>query len=146
MRTNNPKTFFTKSEEEKIVAAIKIAEKKTSGEIRVHLEKKTKGDIFEFAKKKFEQLKMTETKERNGCLILLDLTNRKFAVIGDKGIDEKVGNDFWKDAAIEMQNHFVKDEFAEGLSEAILKIGEKLKLYFPHQKDDVNELSDEISK
>ena len=146
MRSNDPKKFFSEKEEQQIVSAIKSAEKNTSGEIRLHLEKKVKGNIFEFTKKKFEQLKMTHTKERNSCLILLDLTNRKFTVVGDKGINDKVGIDFWNEAAEDMRKHFAEDKFADGISSAILNIGKKLKEFFPYQKDDINELPDEISK
>ena len=89
---------------------------------------------------------MYKTKDKNGCLIVLDLTNKKFAIIGDKGIYEKSGKNFWNAAADILKKHFAENKFAEGLSLAICEIGIKLKTNFPYQSDDINELSDEISK
>jgi len=145
-RSSNPHTFFSKAEEIRIIEAIKTAENSTSGEIRVHLERKISGDIMNFAVKIFEKLGMANTNERNGCLILLDLTNRKFAIIGDKGINDKVDAGFWNEAATIMTQSFKQNDFAGGLCAAILKIGEKLKNFFPHQQNDINELPDELSK
>ncbi len=146
MRSNNPKKFFTKEEEDKIVSAIKSAEMETSGEIRVHLERKIDGDIIKKTIQIFNKIGMSNTRERNGCLIVIDLTNKKFAVIGDMGINEKVGELFWNEITDIFSVYFKKNEFAEGLTKGILKIGEKLKYYFPCQSNDINELSDEISK
>ncbi|HPN31799.1 MAG TPA: TPM domain-containing protein [bacterium] len=146
MKTANPKKFFTKEEEAAIVSAIKTAEKETSGEIRVHLERCVKGDILEKSIEIFDKIGMCSTKERNGCLIVLDLTNKKFAVIGDKGINDRVEKNFWGDIADIFSGHFKQNKFADGLSKGILKIGAKLKELFPHKPDDVNELSDAISK
>ncbi len=146
MRSTEPKKFFSSDEEKLIIDSIKKAEKQTSGEIRLHLEKKVTGDIFKFAVKKFDKLEMYKTKDKNGCLIVLDLTNKKFAIIGDKGIYEKSGKNFWNAAADILKKHFAENKFAEGLSLAICEIGIKLKTNFPYQSDDINELSDEISK
>ena len=146
MRNVNPKNFFTKEEEALVVSAIKTAEKETSGEIRVHLERCIKGDILEKSVEIFDKIGMCSTKERNGCLIVLDLTNKKFAVIGDKGINDRVEKNFWQDVADILSEHFKQNKFADGLSKGILKIGDKLKELFPYQSDDANELSDDISK
>jgi uncharacterized membrane protein len=146
-RELHPKKFFTKEEEAQIVAAIQEAEKTTSGEIRVHLTKEIKvDDPVKEAIRIFNVLKMYKTKERNGCLILIGLKNKKVAVIGDKGINEKVGENFWEDVVELIVSGFKEGNYVQGLSKAIIRIGEKLKLYFPYREDDVNELPDEISK
>jgi uncharacterized membrane protein len=146
MQKNNPKNFFNKNEEKAIIQAIKNAELKTSGEIRVHLEKAASKNIMDAAIKKFNKLKMFNTKERNGCLIFIDLKNKRFSIIGDKGINEKVGQNFWDDVAEILKTNFKKELYVDGLVSAISKIGEKLKKFFPYTSDDENELSDEISK
>jgi len=145
-RQAHPKKFFTAQEEAQIVQAIGQAEKTTSGEIRVHLAKEIKGDPFKEAVRIFNRLGMHKTKQRNGCLILIGLKNKKVAVIGDKGIHDKVGDNFWDDVISLLIDNFKKENYTEGLIQAILRIGEKLKLYFPYTSDDVNELPDEISR
>ncbi len=141
----NVKKFFSKDEQKKVVEAIKQAEKETSGEIRVHLESKCKGDALERAVKMFGKLKMHKTELRNGVIIYLAVQDRKFAIFGDKGINEVVPENFWEDVKEVMKAYFIKSEFVEGLTRGIAMIGEKLKEFFPYQQDDVNELSDEIS-
>lgn len=145
-RKLTPKDFFTPEEESKIIDAIKIAEKNSSGEIRLHLTGEIKKDPMKEAIRVFNRLKMYKTSARNGCLILLGLKNKKIAVIGDKGINEKVGEDFWKDVISIMIENFKKEDYVTGISNAVIRIGEKLKVFFPYQSDDINELSDEISK
>ena len=145
-RELHPEKFFTKEEEERIINAIKQAEKQTSGEIRVHIAKRILGDPVKAAIKIFEKIGMTNTKERNGVLILIGLKSKKIAVIGDKGIHQKVGEHFWNDVIKIITEEFKKGNFVEGLEKGILKIGEKLKEFFPYKQDDVNELPDEISK
>ena len=139
------KNFFSKEEKEQIVNAIKAAEKNTSGEIRVHIENKCPGDVMERALFWFGKLKMHETELRNGVLFYLAVKSRKFAIIGDEGINKAVPDDFWEKIKENMAAHFQKGEFAKGLSEGILEAGRALQQYFPYQKDDVNELSDDIS-
>ena len=141
----NVKKFFTKEQQRQIVEAIKLAEKETSGEIRVHIESKCKGDALERAVKMFAKLKMDKTELRNGVIIYLAVQDKKFAIFGDKGINEAVPENFWEDVKEMMREHFVKAEFVEGLTKGIAMIGEKLKEFFPYQQDDVNELSDDIS-
>lgn len=140
-----PSLFLSKHEKNIVVKAIEEAEKNTSGEIRVHLEMFSKADIIECAKKIFEKLWMTKTASRNGVLILVSIKNKKFAILGDKGINEKVPEDFWHDVSSVMEKHFKENHFAEGLSNGIKMVGEKLKEYFPYTKDDVNELPNDIS-
>jgi uncharacterized membrane protein len=139
------RTFFTKEEQQNIVAAIKEAELNTSGEIRVHIENHCKEEALERAAEVFYDLKMNRTAARNGILFYLAVKDRKFAIIGDEGINKEVEHDFWNDIKDEMISNFKENKFAEGLIAGILKCGDKLKEYFPYQNDDVNELSDEIS-
>ncbi len=144
-RELDPKKFFTQEEEQEIVQAIKEAELKTSGEIRVHLAKKIKKTAFEDATRLFEKLKMTQTAERNGVLIYLALQHQQFAVVGDTGIHQKVGEDFWHKIRDAMQEEFKKEEFAKGIVDAIQVCGQELARYFVRQTNDSNELSDDIS-
>ena len=137
--------FFNKEETAKIIQAIKAAENQTSGEIRLHLESRCKGDALEHAVRVFEQLKMHETRLRNGTLIYLAIKDRKFAIFGDEGINKIVPENFWQDVKEEMREFFIRGEFVDGLGRGIFLIGEKLKAHFPYQQDDENELSDDIS-
>ena len=137
--------FFSKTEKENIIQAIKEAEHETSGEIRLHLESRCKGDPLERAVKVFEKLKMHETRLRNGTLIFLATEDHKFAIFGDEGINQIVPDNFWEDVKDEMNRFFAKNEFARGVSHGIFLVGEKLKEFFPYQDDDINELSDDIS-
>lgn len=140
------KNFFTPEEEELIVNAIVAAEKNTSGEIRVHIENHHEKPPLERAQEVFYLLGMDKTSARNGVLFYLAAEDRTFAIIGDEGIDKVVENDFWdctKDVVI---GHFKESRFAQGLSEGILRAGDRLKQYFPFTDDDTNELPNEISK
>jgi uncharacterized membrane protein len=139
------RTFFSKEEQQKIVAAIKEAELNTSGEIRVHIENHCKEEALERAAEVFYDLKMNQTAARNGILFYLAAKDHKFAIIGDEGINKNVEHDFWNDIKDEMVAMFKENKSAEGLIAGILKCGKRLKEYFPYQSDDVNELSDEIS-
>ncbi len=138
--------FLTKEQEQTLIDAIKIAEKNTSGEIRVHIEKGSDKTPLDRALEVFYELKMHETAQRNGVLIYVAVESKQFAIIGDEGIHNKVTDTFWQSAKDIVLSHFAKKEFAKGLELAILEVGNKLKTYFPYQSDDVNELSDEISK
>jgi uncharacterized membrane protein len=138
--------FLTQEEEQAIVEAIRVAEKNTSGEIRVHIEKTTSMDAFDRAMEVFHELKMDETQLQNGVLIYLAVTDKKFVICGDKGINELVANDFWDTTKEIMKNHFKNGNFKQGLIDGILMAGEQLQKYFPWQKGDTNELSNEISK
>ena len=141
----SPKEFLGKENELLITQAIERAEHQTSGEIRVHLETKCGEDVLDRAAWLFKKLKMNETKDRNGVLIYLSINDRKFAIIGDAGINKVVPEGFWNENKEMMISHFSKGEFALGIINGIEKTGEQLKQYFPFQTDDVNELSDEIS-
>ena len=139
------KNFFSEEERDDIVMSIKNAELDTSGEIRLHVEEKCKGDARDRAAYLFEKLEMHKTEQRNGVLFYLALKNRKFAILGDAGINKAVPDDFWDNIRDTMLNHFRDNEFAEGLTEGISLAGKQLKKHFPYQKDDVNELPDDIS-
>lgn len=144
-RDSNPALFFSKKEKERIVSAVREAELQTSGEIRVHLERQFRGDALKHAEEIFQKLNMDRTEARNGVLILMGLKSKRFFILGDIGIHEKVGQDFWDAIVGEIVPYFKEDRFADGLAEGILEIGKKLKNHFPYQRDDVNELPDEIS-
>ena len=139
------RNFFTTQEKEDITIAIKNAELDTSGEIRVHIENTCKGDVKDQAAYLFEKLEMQKTEQRNGVLFYLAIKNRKFAILGYVGINQVVADDFWDDIRNHMLNHFRENNFVDGLVEGITMAGQQLKKHFPYQKDDVNELSDEIS-
>jgi len=143
--TMNPKDFLGKENERLIKEAIEGAEHQTSGEIRVHIESSCKQEVLDRAAWLFKKLKMHETKERNGVLIYLSINDRKFAIIGDSGINKVVPKGFWDEIKEIMIGHFIKNEYSQGIIRGIEKTGEHLKQYFPWQTDDVNELSDEIS-
>ena len=138
--------FLTKAEEQEIVEAIGVAEKNTSGEIRVHIEKETSIAAIDRAMEVFRSLNMENTQQRNGVIIYVAVKSKQFAVYGDHGIHDIVGDDFWNSTKDVMQNHFQNANFKQGLIDGILKAGEQLQRHFPHQDDDKNELSNEISK
>ena len=132
-------------EDQRVVEAIRQAERNTSGEIKVHIENHCKGDVEERSLRVFNHLKLNETQLRNGVLIYLAVKDRKFAILGDEGIDKVLEDGFWNDVKELMLSHFKEGRFTEGLEQGIQRCGEKLQAYFPHQDDDVNEIPDEIS-
>lgn len=138
--------FLTAEEEQEIVSAIGTAEKNTSGEIRVHIEKETSIAAIDRAVEVFQKLNMENTRERNGVIIYIAVKSHQFAIYGDKGINEKVADDFWDCTKDVMMKHFKEGNFKQGLIEGILNAGEQLKKHFPFQDDDTDELSNEISK
>lgn len=139
------RSFFTEAQQAEIVKAIKSAEVQTSGELRVHLEDKCKGDSYKRALQIFKNLKMHTTAERNGVLFYLATSDKKFAIIADEGIDKKVAVDFWNDIRKGMEAEFSKGRFMEGLIQGIEQSAEQLKRHFPFNKSDQNELPNEIS-
>jgi uncharacterized membrane protein len=139
------KNFFSSEESAKIVAAIAQAEKNTSGEIRVHLASKVKGEVLEAAVQTFGKLGMHKTELRNGILIFLVPSQKVFAIYGDQGINEKVPSNFWKEERDLLQQYFKEGQYVDGVCEVVQQVGEKLQTFFPIQPDDKNELSNEIS-
>ncbi len=142
---SSAKNFFTKEERRQIVEAIKEAELNTSGEIRVHIENNCPGDALERATHWFGKMGMHKTELRNGVLFYLAVKSHKFAIVGDEGINKAVPDNFWEKIKTSMALRFQQRDFAQGLVNGILEAGKALKKYFPHQSDDVNELSDDIS-
>lgn len=129
----------------RVTAAIEDAERDTSGEIRVHIQNHVRGDLYAAARKRFEDLGMTATEQRNGVLFYLAVKDRNFAVLGDRGIDERVPDGFWQETVDTMRGFFALGDLAGGLEAGIRQAGQALREFFPRQHDDVNELSDEIS-
>ena len=148
-RRATPLTFFDASERQAIRAAIAAAETRTSGEIRVHLAPVTKSPDPQAprtaAEAVFEAIGMTATAERNGVLLYISVADHRFAVVGDKAIDEKVANDFWVGITNQLAADFKRKRFAPGTVAAIGVIAEELGRHFPRTSTDVNELSDDIS-
>lgn len=138
--------FLSPHEEQAIADAITLAEKSSSGEIRVHLDKSCKKDALDRAKELFKKLKMFETAQRNAVIIYISVDDHKLAIYGDEGIHKIVGQDFW-DEDIELMIGFFKDDkFLEGIVTVIERIGEKLKVHFPHDaQNDINELDNSVS-
>jgi uncharacterized membrane protein len=138
--------FLTAEQEQTLIAAIKDAENNTSGEIRVHIEKTSNEPPMERALEVFRFLNMDDTALRNGVLFYIAVESKKFAIIGDEGINKVVPTGFWDEEKELVLSYFKKGDFSTGLELAILEVGKNLKKYFPYQSDDTNELSDEISK
>ncbi len=137
--------FFTKEQQKAIVQSIVNAELNTSGEVRVRIDSKCKGDVLDVAADYFKKLKMHETELRNGVLFYLSVDDHKFAILGDKGINEKVPSDFWDHIRDTILKHFKQQQFSEGLCKGIEMAGEKLKTHFPYKGNDINELSNDLS-
>lgn len=138
-------SFFTKEQQAQILASVRESENATSGEIKVHIETSCSGDVLDRAAWIFKKLGMDKTAERNGVLFYLAVNDRKFAIIGDSGINAKVPPGFWDEIKELLLKNFKEGRFTQGLSEGIVQAGQQLKTHFPRSKADVNELSDEIS-
>lgn len=136
--------LFTTEEQELIANAIAEAEKATSGEIRIAIEKHCSGSAFDRATQYFAELGMDKTAQHNGVLIYLASHDHKFAIIGDRGIDQVVPDDFWETTQIAMKAHFSSGNMAQGIIAGVAAAGEKLALFFPYQNGDVNELPNDI--
>ena len=137
-------SIFTTKEQELIANAIATAEKATSGEIRIAIDKHCHGSAFERATEYFAELGMDKTAQHNGVLIYLAYEDHKFAIIGDRGIDSVVPDDFWETTQVAMKAHFLSGNLAEGIIAGVALAGEKLALFFPYQNGDVNELPNDI--
>ena len=137
--------FLTGEDRAAIKAAIAEAENATSGEIRLHLESRCKGDVLDRAARVFEVLKMHETESRNGVLFYLATEDRQFAILGDGGINAVVPEDFWNGVKDTVIKGLSSGKVARGLADGIRLAGEQLAQHFPVAADDINELSDDIS-
>ena len=140
------KEFFSPADNEKIVQAIRNAEMRTSGEIRVFIENRCRFmDPMDRALEIFANLKMDQTQYRNAVLLYIALKDHQLAVYGDKGINEKVGHEFWNLAVKKILAHFNQNDYAGGISNCVTEIGESLQQHFPFDnKSDKNELPDAI--
>ncbi|MBN1158566.1 MAG: TPM domain-containing protein [Bacteroidales bacterium] len=137
--------FFDRNEKELLRNAIRVAESKTSGEIRVHVETLFQGAVLDRAATVFYRLGMHKTRLRNGVLFYLSIKNRQFAILGDTNINRLVPEYFWDSIKEAMDEHFRREEFTKGLCKGIELAGQQLREHFPRQADDINELSDDIS-
>jgi uncharacterized membrane protein len=137
--------LLSAGDKNKIVEAVQDAEKETSGEIRVHVERFAGRDVLDRAMDVFEKLKVYRTRQRNGVLIYLAMTDRRFAILGDAGIDFLVPNGFWDEIRDAMETEFQQERFVEGICLGVAMAGKALAEYFPYYRDDKNELSDEVS-
>ncbi len=139
------KKFLDQLQHDDIVTAIRKAEKRTSGEIRVFISRHEPADAIAAAQAQFAALGMDKTTEKNGVLIYMAPRARKFAVIGDAGVHQHCGDEFWQGVAAEMTGHFKKGEFTEGLLHGVHKAGELLAKHFPGKPDHPNQLPDDIA-
>jgi uncharacterized membrane protein len=137
---------YKESDKIAISKAIEEAEKQTSGEIRVHVDNKCSADPVKEAISHFNRLEMFKTKDRNGILIYVAKEDRKLAIIGDKNINEKVPENYWENTKNQLIDSFKKEDYVNGLVQAIFDVGEKLKNYFPYNEDDRNELLNDLSQ
>ncbi len=137
--------MLTKSQEKILVESIQNAELNTSGEIKVHIEATCEIDPMERAKVVFEHLGLQKTEQKNAVLIYWAYQSRKFAILGDSGINQVVPSNFWDSTKETMRSFFKKDQFVEGIAAAVTVAGQQLKTYFPYDSNDVNEISGDIS-
>ena len=137
--------LFNSKDQKLIREAIEAAEKQTSGEIRVCVEKKCNQDTLDRATDCFKKLSLDKTAQRNGVLIYIAIDDKKFAILGDTGIHQVVPVDFWHTTKETMRNHFKQNQLIEGIIHGIKMAGEKLEIYFPYLVDDKNELPDDIA-
>ncbi len=140
------KQFLSQLDHDRIIAAIGESEKATSGQIRVHVTRRRPTDLEARARRRFEKLGMTQTRHRNGVLIYIAPNLRQFQILGDTGVHEKCGDDFWKETAGEMEADFRRGAFTDGILRGIEKVGRVLAEHFPRETGDTNELPDEVTE
>src|ERR1043166_2633244 len=140
------KEFFTDEERQSIVEAVRTAEQRTSGEVRVFVESRCRYvNAIDRAVEIFEGLQMQQTELRNATLVYVAVKDRQLAVFGDEGIHQKVGNEYWAKEVVKMISAFNRDNIAEGIRQCVLNIGEALATHFPYDRNtDKNELPDDI--
>ncbi|BAO76469.1 TPM domain-containing protein [Winogradskyella sp. PG-2] len=138
--------FLSAKEEAEIVEAIRIAERHTSGEIRVHIEQNCATDVYERALDVFYILKMDNTKQQNGVLIYVAVDNKSFVIFGDQGINNSVGENFWNSTRDKIGSQFKSGHFKQGIIEGIKEAGQVLSSHFPWEQGDNDELDNTISK
>ena len=143
-RKGRPTAFLSQDEKERVEAAIASAERRTSGEIRVMIARSVRGEVLDAARARFARLKMHETRDRNGLLILLAVASRRFAIFGDREVDRLIGQQGWDRVRDGMAERFRAGEFAEGLVYAVEQVAAVLAEHFPWREDDTNELPNEV--
>lgn len=131
-------------DKKRVKRAIQRAEKRTSGEIRVSISPPFWGDVWKAAEWAFERLGMRATRDRNAVLFFVAPARHRFVVLGDRGIHEKVGEEFWLRIAEALAERFRHGDFTGGLVAGIDAVGEGLARHFPYTEEDVNELADEV--
>jgi len=140
------KEFLEKVDRTAVETSINAAERECSGEIRVHIEPKLRGgELRSVAERTFERLGMTKTSLKNGVLLFIAAEEQTFIVLGDEGIHQRVGDDFWRDVAARLASAFQQGRFSDGIVDAVREVGIKLAHHFPHAMDDVDELPNELS-
>jgi uncharacterized membrane protein len=143
MRTHR---FLTRLDHKRIVQAIKKAEGRTSGQVRVFVQRGDfEEDALPRAERKFVHLGMHKTRDRNGVLIFVAPRAHKYAVVGDVGVHEKCGHEFWQKLVTAMRTHFQKQDFDRAIIHAINEVGKVLTTHFPRTADTINELPDEVA-
>lgn len=142
------KEFLDHLDDTQITAAIRAAESRTSGEIRVFVTNRPLGgtDVFDVATRQFEKLGMTATADRNGVLLFLAPRDQRFAILGDHGINEKCGPNFWNTIASDLRRELAEHHFTPAVVSAIHRAGEALAAHFPRALDDLNELPDSVER
>jgi uncharacterized membrane protein len=141
----NAEDFFSDKEKEQIVAAIRQAEKRTSGEVRVFVESRCRFmNPLNRAAEIFFGLKMDKTDDRNGVLVYIAIKDKQLAVFGDEGIHQRVGEKFWQTEVEKMIELFKGQNYGDGLAGIVTEIGNALHQHFPYTDDDKNELPDNI--
>lgn len=140
----SPSEFLKQLDDERIVRAIAAAERRSSGEIRVYVSHKNRTDAMAFARRRFADLGMAQTRQRNAVLIYVVPLTRRFAIIGDTGLDEKCGDAFWGELSAAMSDEFKKGHFTEAILAAIARVGDELAKHFPREPGDGNELPDAV--
>lgn len=139
------KELVQEEDKNRLVQAVRSAERLTSGEIRLYIESRCAYvDPMDRAKEIFLSLDMTKTRQRNGVLLYIALRDHQFAILGDQGIHEKVGDGFWQKEALLLKQHFSQNRVIEGIEVCIKEIGDSLQLHFPYSSGDENELPDDI--
>lgn len=142
---SKPRDWFSAEQNQQIVDAIRAAEKRTSGEIRLFVESRCSYvNALDRAAEIFFGLQMDKTEDRNGVLLYIAMKDRQLAVFGDKGIHEKVGTEFWNSEVKQMLSSFRKENYTEAIVKIIEQIGDALVTHFPYEKEDKNELPDDI--
>jgi uncharacterized membrane protein len=138
--------FLSRLDHRRVADAIAQAEQKTSGQIRVHVTHRKPDKLEERARRRFELLGMTRTRRRNGVLIYIAPKLRRFQILGDAGVHEKCGDDFWKETAAAIEAHFRKGQFTDGIVAGIERVAALLAEHFPKEAAGSNELPDEVTE